>query len=222
MTRVSEPRPRSVSGRARIGGGVGLAAGCRVPHLRARPHPKPAGRSRRRRPRERGRTPRRTPPIFTRAALPAPAGTGPRGRRGQRPRRKASESGSRRTSEFHPEPSRGRRRRDGGARNGQPPAKAAPSRVSGGAVAEERGRPSPSRVSGEGQRGVEVARSGAREGKIMDFYFCERAWHTRGQSEFGLLPLSGSTPLCGRFPDRFARPCRNQGRIWPSPRTTYL
>ena len=30
-------------------------------------------------------------------------------------------------SEFHPEPSRGRRRRDGGARNGQPPAQAAPS-----------------------------------------------------------------------------------------------
>ena len=39
-------------------------------------------------------------------------------------------------SEFHPEPSRGRRRRDGGARNGQPPAQAAPRRASGGAVAE--------------------------------------------------------------------------------------
>ena len=39
-------------------------------------------------------------------------------------------------SEFHPEPRRGRRRRDGGARNGQPPAQAAPRRASGGAVAE--------------------------------------------------------------------------------------
>ena len=51
-------------------------------------------------------------------------------------------------SEFHPEPSRGRRRRDGGARNGQPPAQAAPSRASGWAVAEA-GAASPERSEAE-------------------------------------------------------------------------
>ena len=51
-------------------------------------------------------------------------------------------------SEFHPEPSRGRRRRDGRARNGQPPAQAAPSRVSGWAVAEA-GAASPERREAE-------------------------------------------------------------------------
>ena len=57
-------------------------------------------------------------------------------------------------SEFHPEPRRGRRRRDGGARNGQPPAQAAPRRASGGAVAEA-GAASPERS--EAERGSSVA-----------------------------------------------------------------
>ena len=76
-----------------------------------------------RRAEERGRTPRRTPPIFTRAALPE-------GHRPAWPPRATpeAEASERTASEFHPQPRQ---------RRGQPPpAQAAPSRVSGGAVAE--------------------------------------------------------------------------------------
>ena len=81
-----------------------------------------------RRAEERGRTPRRTPPIFTRAALPE----GHRPAWVPRPLAEAEASASRPRresgSEFHPQPRQ---------RRGQPPpAQAAPSRVSGGAVAE--------------------------------------------------------------------------------------
>ena len=83
-----------------------------------------------RRAEERGRTPRRTPPIFTRAALPA--GHRPAWPPRAKPEAEASE---RTASEFHPQPAK----HAAGvlARRGQPPpAQAAPSRVSGGAVAE--------------------------------------------------------------------------------------
>ena len=70
-----------------------------------------------RRAEERGRTPRRTPPIFTPRATPE------------------AEASERTASEIHPQPAK----HAAGvlARRGQPPpAQAAPSRVSGGAVAE--------------------------------------------------------------------------------------
>ena len=105
---------------------------------------------------ERGRTPRRTPPIFTRAALPAPAGTGPRGCRGPWPRQRRAKSRPRRvgTSEFHPEPSRGRRRRDGGARKASPRRRPRPAARAAGPW-PKRGRPAPS--SAHALRGSSVA-----------------------------------------------------------------
>ena len=69
---------------ARIGGGVGLAAICRVPHSRA-----PRPEARRRRAQERGRVPRRTPPTFA-ERVPATKCAGkrvhPQPSRGSRPR----------------------------------------------------------------------------------------------------------------------------------------
>ena len=114
-------RRRSLSADRRRGwarGGLPRTASPRAPPPEAR------------RAEERGRTPRRTPPIFTPRATPEAQGE-------RAP-----------ASEFHPEPSRGRRRRDGGARNGQPPAQAAPSRASGWAVAEA-GAASPERREAE-------------------------------------------------------------------------
>ena len=97
--------------------------------IRARPHPKPAGPQSAA---ERREEPRRS----SRGPL-CPQGTGPRGRRGQRPRRRRANA-PRASSTRSPavDPDHEVCRDDGRARNGQPPAQAAPRRASGGAVAE--------------------------------------------------------------------------------------
>jgi len=115
-------RRRSLSADRRRGwarGGLPRTASPRAPPPEAR------------RAEERGRTPRRTPPIFTPRATPEA---------------EASESGSRRTSEFHPQP---RQRRGRAA-----PAKAAHRRASGGAVAAS-GAAIPERR--EAERGSDLA-----------------------------------------------------------------
>ncbi len=115
---------------------------CRVPHSSARPHPKPAGRK---------------SAAESREEHPADLHAGRFARRAQA--RVASE---RPASEFHPEPSRGRRRRDGGARKASPrrrPRHAAPA----AGLWPKRGRPSPERR--EAERGsTPAARSAAPRG----------------------------------------------------------
>ena len=100
------------------------------PHEARRAEPPQAAKRARQNPPQADWQPRRTPPIFTRAALPA--GHRPAWLPRATPEAEASE---RTASEFHPQPAK----HAAGvlARRGQPPpAQAAPSRVSGGAVAE--------------------------------------------------------------------------------------
>jgi hypothetical protein len=101
-----------------------------------------------RRAEERGRTPRRTPPIFTRAALPE-------GHRPAWPPRATpeAEASERTASELHPQP---RQRRGRAA-----PAKAAHRRASGGAVAAS-GAAIPERRP----RAARVQRSGAAAPRV--------------------------------------------------------
>ena len=100
--------------------------------IRARPHPKPAGRK---------------SAAESREEHPADLHAGRFARRAQA--RVASE---RPASEFHPEPSRGRRRRDGGARKASPRRRPRPAARAAGPW-PKRGRPAPSEAKrSEGQR----------------------------------------------------------------------
>ena len=141
------------------------------------------------------------------------AGTGPRGRRGQRPRRNRASPDleESRDERVHPEPSRGRRRRHGG--RGRPaPGAGRARRVSGGQW-PKRGRPSPSGAHaprGQMSSGAAAPRplgswadrgSGGKEGRAhggngargkqgrargerLWAFTSSCSWHTRDQRRF--------------------------------------
>ena len=108
-------------------------------------------------------------------------------------------------SEFHPEPSRGRRRRDGGARVSVAAAQGGRRRHGG-----KRGQWGAARKGGEG----------------LWAFTSAYAWHTRGQSEFGQLPLSGSTLYAPQIRRRISTvrriPPRRAGRLFQETSTGAL